>query len=405
MRSKGPFPRAASLAAMVAAVLLLAAHSGVADPAPGSVFTGLSPADAHALEASNLAKITSRVDAATAAGPFKPDWASLHAHQNPEWFRDAKFGIYTHWGPVTVGSTPTGAEWYGNQVYQPSDPVFKWHQTSIGDQHKLGYKDAISRLTGEKFNADEWADIVAASGARFAGPVAAHHDNFAMWDSALTRWNSVNMGPHRHITGELEQACRKRGLKFITSFHHGFAWRHSEPSFAYDGADPLNSDLYTTPHAPGAAPSKEYQDLWLAKVYEVLEHYQPDLIYFDFEFTAIITPEYQQRLFAAAYDWAAAHGREIVVTQKDRGVAEHIGVLDFERGREDRITPYPWLTDTALGSWFYVESAGFRSVPSAIGILVDIVAKNGRMLRTSGRRWMGPCRSRAWRCCWASARG
>lgn len=378
-------PRATGPTAAVATVvLLLAAHCGGAGPATGSVFAGLSPADSRALEAWNLAKVTSRLDAVIAAGPFKPDWSSLHAHQEPGWFRDAKFGIYTHWGPVTVGSTPTGAEWYGDQLYQPNEPVFKWHQAHVGDQHTLGYKDAIPRFTGEKFSADAWADIAARSGARFAGPVAMHHDNFAMWGSSLTRWNSLNMGPHRDIAGELERAYRKRGLRFITSFHHGFAWRYFEPSFAYDGADPQNSDLYTAPHAPGAAPTREYQDLWLAKVYEVLERYQPDLIYFDFEFTAVITPEYQQKLFAAAYDWAAQHGREIAVTQKDRGVQEHTGILDFERGREDRITPYPWLTDTALGSWFYVESAGFRSVTSTIGILADIVAKNGCMMLDIG---------------------
>ncbi len=364
---------------------LLGLAVGQVHQAPNSsAFAGLSPADARALEAANLGKTISRVDATIAAGPFKPDWASLHQHQDPEWFRDAKFGIYTHWGPVTVGSAPTGAEWYGNELYQPTDPAFKWHQQHIGDQHTAGYKAAVPHFTAEKFDADQWADIVFRSGAKFAGPVAMHHDNFALWDSSLTRWNAANMGPHRDIVGELEKAYRKRGLRFVTSFHHGYAWRYFEPSFAYDGANPLDSDLYTTVHAPGAPPSREFQDLWLGKVYEVLEKYQPDLIYFDFEFSAVITPEYQQKLFAAAYNWASQHGREMAVTQKDRAVHEHTGILDFERGREDRITPYPWLTDTALESWFYVETAGFRSVPSTIGILVDIVSKNGCMMLDIG---------------------
>ena len=349
-----------------------------------SAFAGISIDAARGLEDANLARATAVIDADIARGPFKPTWESLHAHADPEWFRDAKFGIYTHWGPVTVGSTDSGAEWYGNQMYQPEQPAFKWHQDHFGDQHTVGFKDVIPHLTAEKFDADEWADIVARSGARFAGPVAAHHDRFAMWDSAITRWNSVNMGPHRDIVGDLAKAYRKRGLRFITSFHHGFAWRYYEPSFDYDGGDPNDADLYTTPHAKGAPPSKLFQDQWLAEVHEVLEKYQPDLIYFDFEFTAVITPEYQQRLFAAAYNWADQNQRDIAVTQKDRGVHAHTGILDFERGREDRLTPYPWLTDTALGSWFYVESAGFRPAGSTIGILVDIVSKNGCMMLDVG---------------------
>jgi len=128
----------------------------------------------------------------------------------------------------------------------------------------------------------------------------------------------------------------------------------------------------------------EYQDAWLAKVYEVLEKYHPDLIYFDFGFHKVIAPEYEQKLFATAYNWAARNHREIVVTQKDPEIARRTGTLDFERGREDRVTPYPWLTDTALGSWFYVASAGFRSPQSTIGILVDIVAKNGCMMLDIG---------------------
>jgi alpha-L-fucosidase len=173
-------------------------------------------------------------------------------------------------------------------------------------------------------------------------------------------------------------------MRFVTTFHHGYAWRYYEPSFAYDGADAQNSDLYTEPHAKGAPPSKHFQDKWLAEVYEVLEKYQPDLIYFDFEFKEVITPEYEQKLFATAYDWAARNHREIGVTQKDRGIHEHTGIMDFERGREDRITPYPWLDDTALGSWFYVASEGFKTATHVVGIFADIVAKNGCMMLDIG---------------------
>ena len=351
-----------------------------------SPFAGLNLQQAQALEERNLASTRAKIDALLEGGPFKPDWESLRTHQDAEWFRDAKFGIYSHWGPVTVGSSfsPGDAEWYGNQMYDPKHPAFKYHQQAFGDQHTAGYKDIIPRFTGEHFDAHRWADIVARSGAKFAGPVAIHHDNFALWNSGLTRWNALNMGPRRDIVGELESAYRARGLRFISSFHHGFAWRYFEPSFAFDGAAPETADLYTELHEPKAPPSRHFQDRWLAEVYEVLERYQPELIYFDFEFFEVITPEYQQRLFATAYNWAAKNHRTISVTQKDRGIHEHTGVLDFERGREDTITPYPWLTDTAIGPWFYVADYKLRDATYLIGILADIVAKNGCMLLDVG---------------------
>lgn len=370
--------------------IALAAASSVcknwclSQPRPVSPYLGLGAKQAIALEEQKLVSSTNEIDDLIAAGPFKPNWDSLHAHQDAEWFRDAKFGIYSHWGPVAVGSTLSGAEWYGNSMYIPDNPAFEFHKKNFGDQASIGYKDIIPRFSGERFDADRWAEIVAKSGARFAGPVAIHHDNFALWNSSLTRWNSVVMGPHRDVVGELAQAYRAKGLRFITSFHHGYAWRYFEPSFAFDGANPDYADLYTEVHAPKAPPSKHFQDLWLAKVYEVLKLYQPELIYFDFEFFAVITPEYQQRLFATAYNWAARNGRSISVTQKDRAIHDHTGILDFERGREDSITSYPWLDDTAISSWFYVAGSKLKTPTYLIGILADIVAKNGCMMLDIG---------------------
>lgn len=317
-----------------------------------------------------------------AAGPFKPEWASLKTHQDPDWFRDAKLGIYTHWGPVTVGAEdgPDGVQWYGNSMYKTNSPTFKYHQQKFGDQHQVGYKDIIPKFTAEKFDPEEWASLFAYAGAKFAGPVAVHHDNFAMWDSQITPWNSVATGPHRDVTGELAKAIRAHGMKFITTFHHGYAWRYYEPSFAFDGRDPRYTALYTEPHAPGAPPTKYFQDTWLAMVQEVLTDYQPDLIWFDFEFFAVITPEYQQRLFATAYNWAAQNDRTIGVCQKSQAIHEQTGILDFERGREDRLVPYPWLTDTAVGPWFYQKSEKLKSVGELVDILADIVSKNGCLL-------------------------
>ena len=199
-------------------------------------------------------------DDTIAQGPFKADWDSLKAHKDPEWFRDAKFGIYTHWGPVTLGAdgAKSGMEWYGQQMYLPNHAAFKYHQERFGDQKTTGYKDILPKFTAEKFNAEEWAELFARAGAKFAGPVAVHHDNFAMWDSQVTRWNAKAMGPKRDTTGELEKAIKKRGMKFITTFHHGFAWGYYQPAFDYDAADILNSPFIKI--AP--ASTRPYRDMY-----------------------------------------------------------------------------------------------------------------------------------------------
>jgi alpha-L-fucosidase len=333
----------------------------------------------------------------TPEGPFKPDWQSLKAHKDPEWFRDAKFGIYTHWGPVTVGceDAPQGGEWYGREMYLTNDPIFAWHRQKFGDQHTFGYKDLIPRFQAPKFDAEKWAHLFASAGARFAGPVAVHHDNFAMWDSAVTPWNSLKMGPRRDITGELAKAYRACGLKLLTTFHHGFAWRYYEPAFQFDAADGKNFLLYTEPHGPTDPPSQRFQEQWLAMVMEVVRKYEPDMIWFDFELNEVIAPEYQRRMFADYYNWAAAHGRESAVAHKFREIHAHTGILDFERGREDRLVPNPWLTDTALGPWFNRKADPYRTTENLIHVLADIVAKNGCMLLNVGPNADGSIPDRA----------
>ena len=191
------------------------------------------------------------------SGPYQPAWESLKAHQDPEWFRDAKFGIYTHWGPVTVGSEdcPAGGQWYGHEMYDPRSRVFAFHQAAIRRSDQGWLQGHHSRSSRRRSSTPRPGPICSpAPGAKFAGPVAVHHDNFAMWDSAVTPWNAVKMGPHRDVTGELEKAIKRHGLKFITTFHHGFAWRYFEPAFAFDGADPaIRAALHRGPQARRAA--------------------------------------------------------------------------------------------------------------------------------------------------------
>jgi alpha-L-fucosidase len=319
-------------------------------------------------------------------GPYQPTWESLKNHKDPSWFLDAKLGIYTHWGPITLATenAPSDMEWYAQQMYLLKHPAFKYHQQKFGDQHKVGYKDVIPQFKAEHFNADEWADIFSRAGAKFAGPVAVHHDNYALWDSKVTRWNSVALGPHRDITGELEKAYRKRGMKFLTTFHHGWAWRYYEPSYAFDAADPQYWDLYAGPHDKDAPPSERYLDKWLAMVDEAVGKYRPDLIWFDFELDRLIPSEYQRKMFAHYYNWAAANHMESGVAMKFKEIQQYTGILDYERGREDRIQPYPWLTDTALGPWFHHNAIPYRTTDDLIDTFVDIVSKNGVLLLNVG---------------------
>lgn len=321
---------------------------------------------------------------ATMRGPYAPAWESLKAHKDPAWFADAKFGIYTHWGPVTVGCEGSGGQWYGSEMYKAGHGVFAYHKKTFGDQAQFGYKDIIPLFKAERFDANAWAELFAQSGARFAGPVAVHHDNFAMWDSAVTPWNAKRMGPQRDIVGELAQAIRARGLKYITTFHHGFAWRYYETGLACDTADPKYEQLYGGARQKGDAPSTRYLDQWLGMVNEVLLKYQPDLIWFDFELGSVITPAYQQQMFADYYNWGVATGRETGVAMKHREIHQHTGILDFERGREDRLTPYVWLTDTACGPWFNQKGAVYRTADNLVDVFVDIVSKNGCMLLNVG---------------------
>jgi alpha-L-fucosidase len=335
-----------------------------------------------------LAPWVQRVNAVIEKGPFQPNWESLKAHQDPEWFRDAKFGIYTHWGPVTVGAEncPSEAEWYGRQMYLEEQAAFRHHRQLFGEQKSVGYKDVIPHFKAEKFDAEAWAELFAKAGAKFAGPVAVHHDNFANWDSQVTRWNSRAMGPRRDLLGELARAIRGHGMKFFTSFHHGFAWQYFQPAYKYDAADPQWADLYGEPHGPKDPPSQRYLDQWLAMVYEPVEKYQPDLIWFDFELCAVIPEEYRQKMFATVYNLAAGQRRQIGVAHKFREIQRWTGILDFERGREDKLTPYPWLTDTSIGPWFHHECMGYRPLGELVGVLVDIVSKNGCMLLNVGPR-------------------
>jgi alpha-L-fucosidase len=211
------------------------------------------------------------VDAGDHSGPFAPDWDSLGGYRAPEWFRDAKFGIFIHWGVFSVPAF--GNEWYPRNMYQQGSAEFKHHVATYGPQSKFGYKDFIPQFRAEHFDADAWVDLFAQAGARYIVPVAEHCDGFAMYDSAIDPWNAAKMGPHRDIVGALEAATRKRGLRFGVSSHRAEHW------WWYDGGTQFDSDVqdprYAVLYGPaaqrtllGAAarrePDPNHLETWLA---------------------------------------------------------------------------------------------------------------------------------------------
>src|SRR4030042_985809 len=211
---------------------------------------------------------------------YEPQWESLRNHPVPQWFRDAKFGIYFHLGPYSVPAY--NSEWYSCLMYKPDHKVFKYHKEKYGDQSQFGYKDFIPMLTLEKFDAEALANLFQRSGARFAGCVAEHADGFAMWDSKLTEWDAVEMGPKRDIVGLVEKAIKSHGMKFITTFHHDWNWDwYPVWDERFDCSNPAYADIYGQPHNKGDEPSREFFDEWKSKVIEVIDKYKPDLIYFD----------------------------------------------------------------------------------------------------------------------------
>jgi alpha-L-fucosidase len=153
-----------------------------------------------------------KVDTVDQQGPFRADWESLQKYEVPEWYKDAKFGIFIHWGAYSVPAF--GNEWYPRNMYVPGSPEYKHHVATYGPQDKFGYKDFLPMFKAEHFDPAAWAELFKKSGAKYVVPVAEHHDGFAMYDSGLSDWTAAKMGPHRDTTGELGKAVRAAGTAF-----------------------------------------------------------------------------------------------------------------------------------------------------------------------------------------------
>ena len=321
---------------------------------------------------------------------YEPTWESLREYKEvPKWLRDGKFGIYTHWGPYAVHAYGENTTWYSFALYMEPDGEARQHfEKTFGKlTPEFGYKDLIPKFTAEKFDADEWAELFKKSGAKFAGPVAEHHDGFAMWDTKYSDWNAAKMGPKRDVVGELEKAIKKRDMKFVTAFHHAANWFFFPVTDKrYDTGDPRYSGLYGQPHERGAMRNQAFLDEWYGKIIEVIDNYGPDFIWFDFALDSI--PEgYVKDFLAYYYNDAEAKGKEVVVTYKGNDLIPGSGVRDLELGQEPKITYHEWITDSTVddrGAWGFANDLTFKTPDRLIDNLVDRVSKNGYLLLNVG---------------------
>ncbi|MEI8289395.1 MAG: alpha-L-fucosidase [Verrucomicrobiota bacterium] len=357
-----------------------------------------------------------------AAGPFKADWNSLTNYQTPEWFRDAKFGIWAHWGPQCE---PEHGDWYARNMYIPEEKDWKLHRAEYGHQSTNGFKDVIHRWKAENFNPDTLLAFYKENGAKYFMALANHHDNLDLYNSKYQPWNSLAVGPHKDLVGGWAKAARKNGLRFGVSVHASRAWTWYEPAQGadtngplagvpydgrltkadgkglwWDGIDP--QELYAQNHQPGArlewswdpakgssTPDAAYMEKFFKRTRQLWDDYQPDQIYFDDTVLPFVgvTDEVGLNLAAHFYNSSLQlHGKnEAVMNGKILNpMQRQTMVYDIERGKAEGILPQPWQTDTCIGSWHYnqdiFQKHKYKSGASVVRMLADIVSKNGNLM-------------------------
>ncbi|MCS2894540.1 alpha-L-fucosidase [Parabacteroides faecis] len=317
---------------------------------------------------------------------FQDNWENMgENYQFPTWFSDAKFGIFIHWGVYAVPAYVN--EWYPRNMYQKDSKEYKHHIEKYGDHVKFGYKDFIPMFGAEKFNADEWVSLFKAAGAKYVVPVAEHHDGFAMYNSDLNPWNAVKMGPKKDIIGLLKKATEKEGLVFGLSSHR------LENSWFYNGGMEFPSDVQDkSVSLYGCRLEQEkYTDEvgldFLAHTHELIDKYQPQLIWFDWTVNNPVIRPYFNKFMAYYYNNSIDWGRGVVVNTK-HGYPTNIQVGDVERGKLDKMRKYPWQTDTSVGkhSWCYTDGEENKTPEQIVHDLIDIVSKNGNLLLNIGPR-------------------
>ena len=347
------------------------------------------------------------------ADHFEPTFESLRTYTAPEWFRDAKFGIWSHWGPQSV---PMFGDWYARNMYVEGTPQYEYHLRHYGHPSKFGYKDICALWKAESFDPEGLMEKYHRAGARYFMSQGTHHDHFFNYDSAVNRMNSVKVGPHKDILALWQAAAKKFGMPFGISEHLGASfswWRVNKgcdkygpyAGVPYDGCDPAWQDFYHANQehyaddpggcAPWYTTNKKYHEYWLRCVSEMIDRFTPDLLYTDgalpFGETQKDDPSEQAsdvyacglqavaRLYNASIEKYGEN--RAVYLQKDRRPEIYsVGVLDIEKSQLPGIMPEPWHTDTCIGNWFYDVHYPYKHPDQIIEMLVDIISKNGVML-------------------------
>lgn len=337
-----------------------------------------------------------QIDSVIAAGPYRDDWASLTGFETPRWFSRAKFGIFIHWGLYSVPAFAN--EWYSRNMYVQGSPEYEHHLRTYGPHKEFGYKDFIPLFQAEAFDPDFWAETFANAGAKYIVPVAEHHDGFQMYQSSLSAYNAVQMGPRRDILGDLKTAVERKNLVFGTSTHraehHWFMGPGKE--FESDIKEPLrcgdfywpseakqpgHQDLFAKPY-----PDREFLDDWLCRTCEIIDRYHPKLLYFDWWIQHEAYKPYLKKIAAYYYNQSAQWEQNGAICYKHDAMAFGSGIIDVERGKFAAPKPYIWQTDTAIArnSWCYTDSLDYKSSLELICYLVDVVSKNGNLLLNVG---------------------
>jgi alpha-L-fucosidase len=334
---------------------------------------------------------------------FDSSWKSLEQYRCPDWYRDAKFGIYSHWNAYSV---PAQGDWYARNMYIEGSKHYNYHVANYGHPSKVGYKDIIEMWKAENFDPDKIIALYKEAGAKYFVAVAAHHDNFDLWDSKHHEWNSLNHGPHQNIVGKWEAAARKAGLRWGVTSHIERSWNwfqvshgaDKEGEFAgvpYDGANPEYAALYFKEY-PGykdthfqytVNPPQEVIEDYFVRIKDLLDQHKPDLFYID---GGVPFGETGRKLLAYYYNEnMRRHNGQLegVMCLKNYGDGYHgddlrdgIATEDVEDGQLDRINGLPWQTDESVADWFYVKGAEYKTPNYIIDKLIDIVSKNGNLM-------------------------
>lgn len=371
-------------------------------------------------------------------GPYEPTWESLSQYgEAPDWFRDVKFGIWSHWGPQCE---PGQGDWYAREMYMEGSRIYKWHVENYGHPSEFGFKDVINLWKADKWNPEELMELYHRAGARYFFTLGNHHDNFDNWNSKHHKWNSVNLGPEKDIVGGWEKVARKYGMYFGVSIHSAHAWSWYEPAQRADKEGPLTGvpydgtltkedgrgkwwdgydpqELYAQNHplsdeshddsaihgqwawGDGAfPPSDEYCQNFFNRTVDMINQFNPDLVYFD-DTAMPLWPVSDAGLRTVAHFYNKSvreqNGmNEVVAFAKIlNDEQKNALVWDVEKGVPDQIQEKPWQTCTCLGSWHYNQSYydrdRYKSAKTVVHMLVDIISKNGNLLLSVPQRGDG----------------